>query len=304
MTRAAAIVATAAIAACSPGVPEKAPVSSDSLHSVASPFRDPTGQPVAMGTLPVRRIVSTMQSATEWIVALGASDLLVARTDFDRQQALASLPSIGGGLEASPEVVAALAPDVVLGWRNRGSADLHRALATFGIPVISMETTDTADMFANLAQIGMLVGRTMLADSLADALRVELRGAAARCGNQLPTESAMVVLWADPPMTAGSGTWMHEILGAACLSNAFADLETPWPTISMEAITLRQPRWIVTSAGERAGQRVEELRGRAGWRDLDAVRDGRVIEVPGDLFARAGPTLARTVAALVAGRAR
>lgn len=243
-----------------------------------------------------------MQSATEWLVLLGAADRLVARTDFDRQPELAALPSIGGGLDPSPEAVAALKPDVIIGWGNSGSAKLQRALAPFDMPVISFETTDTADAFRNLAALGTLVGRTQQADSLARVLRAELAAARASCLSDAAPASAMLVLWADPPMTAGGGTWMHQLLGLACMRNAFGDLVAPWPTISMEAISARQPEWIITSTGGRPGQRLAEFRARAGWRDLDAVRSGRIIEVPGDLFARAGPTLGQTVRAIVSGR--
>ncbi len=298
----AGVALCATLAACS-SPRDNAGIRSDAVPTTTDStltFEDPAGRPVRLATLPVTRIVSTMQNMTEWIVALGAESLLVARTDYDRQAVLAGLPSIGGGLDPSPETIAALDPDVIIGWRNRSSADLQRALEPFGIPVISLETTDTSDMYANLERIGVLVGREARADSLARALRADLASSAASCSGRV-AESAMLVLWSDPPMTAGSGTWMHELLGLACLRNAFADLAAPWPTISMEAITVRQPHWIVTSAGERVGQRLAEFRGKPGWRELEAVKAGRIVEVPGDLFARAGVTLPLAVAAIRRG---
>ena len=75
-----------------------------------------------------------MQSATEWLVLLGEGSRLVARTDYDRQAEFASLPSIGGGLDPSSEAIAALKPDVVIGWRNRASSDLQQVLQPFHIP--------------------------------------------------------------------------------------------------------------------------------------------------------------------------
>ena len=300
--RAAGVAIVAALAACT-GPADRPAARSDTLPAQpAIAFTDPGGRAVVLRTLPVRRIVSTMQSATEWVVALGAESLLVARTDFDRQPQLAHLPSIGGGLQPSPEAIAALHPDVIIGWRNASSENLRTALAPLDIPVISLETTDTTDVFHNLARVGKLVGREARADSLAASLRAGIAAAAAQCDAALPVESAFIVLWSDPPQTAGSGTWMHQLLPYACLRNAFADVTAPWPTISMEAITARQPRWIITSSGIERGQRIREFRSRAGWRDLDAVQAGRVIEVPGDLFARPGPTLPQTVRALVAGR--
>ena len=244
-----------------------------------------------------------MQSATEWLVLMGEQSRLVARTDFDHQIEIASLPSIGGGLDPSAEAVAALKPDIVIGWRNRASSDLQQALKPFHVPVLSFETTDTADVFLNLARLGALVGRKSVADSLATALRANLarikRDACPRGAVNAPT--VLLVLWTDPPMTAGGGTWMTTLLETACLRNLFDDLTAAWPTVSLEAITARQPDWILTSRGQ-PGQRLAELRTKVGWRDLAAVKAGRIIEIPGDLFARAGPTIADAAAAIVAAR--
>lgn len=266
-------------------------------------FEDADGHPVVVAPLPVHRIVSTMQSATEWLVLMGESGRLVARTDFDRQPEIAALPSIGGGLDPSAEAVAALKPDIVIGWRNRASADLQQALKPFHVPVLSFETTDTGDVFRNLARLGVLVGHAPRADSLATALRVRLgaiqRDACPAGPKNAPT--VLLVLWTDPPMTAGGGTWMTTLLETACLRNVFADLTTAWPTVSLESITARQPEWILTSKGQ-PGQRLSELQSKVGWRDLAAVKAGRVIEIPGDLFGRAGPTIADAAQAIVAAR--
>lgn len=276
---------------------------SDSPAATTPGFEDAEGHPATIEHLPARRIVSTMQSATEWLILLGQSGRLVARTDFDHEPELAALPSIGGGLDPSAEAVVALKPDVVLGWRDRSSADLQHVLAPFHIPVLSFETTDTADVFRNLMRLGALVDRRERAESLASDLRARLHAvqhdACPAGANTAPT--VLVVLWTDPPMTAGGGTWMTTVLEAACLRNVFADVPSPWPTVSMEAIAARRPDWILTSRGS-PGQRLAELRSKPGWRELDAVRAGRVIEIPGDLVARAGPTIAEAAQAIVDAR--
>ncbi len=272
--------------------------------AAAAPFVDPEGRPVTIAPLPVHRIVSTMQTATEWLVALGAGSRLVARTAFDRQSELASLPSIGGGLDPSPEAVAALRPDIVIGWRNRSSSDLLRALAPFHIPVVSFETTDTSDIFLNLRRLGVMVGAEGKADSLAEQLRSDLRTIQADACPNGPAKAPTVFLevGTDPPMTTGGATWMNTILGVTCLRNLFGDLAGSWPTVSLEAIAARNPDWILTSRGPAPGARLAELRSKAGWRDLPAVKAGRIIEIPADLFARGGPTIAEAARAIVASR--
>lgn len=268
-------------------------------------FSDPEGRPVLIDSLPASRIVSTNQAATEWLVALGAGDRMVARTDYDRQPELATLPSIGGGLEVSAEAIAALDPDVLLGWRIRQSIDLAHALRPFGIPVVAVEATDTAEAFRQLQTLAHLVAMEQRGDSLASALRAELAALrTSSCQAGAPTETVMLVLWTDPPQTAGRGTWMSQLLGAACLRNAFDDVATAWPQVSLEAITARQPQWILTSLGDSIGARLAEYRAKPIWRDLEAVRAGRVLEIDGDLFARVGPRMADWVRAVVAERTR
>jgi vitamin B12 transport system substrate-binding protein len=294
VSRAALLLACVLAAGCRDVVPAPAAIT----------FEDPEGRPVAIESLPVRRIVSTNQAATEWIVALGAGDLMVARTDYDRQPELAHLPSIGGGLETSAEVVAALQPHVLLGWRIRASIDLARALQPFGIPVVAVEATDTAQAFHQLQVLATLVGRSARADSIAADLRHALAALRqANCPDDAHAETVMAVLWTDPPQSAGGGTWMSELLGVACLRNVFDDLDAAWPIVSLEAITARQPHWILTSRGD-PGERLAEFRAKPVWRDLEAVRAGRILELDGDLFARVGPGMADWVTAVIAERAR
>lgn len=256
--------------------------------------------------LPVRRIVSTNAAANEWIVLLGAADRLVARTDFDRESELAALPSIGGGMNPSAEAIVDLKPDAIIGWSDRSSVDLEHALAPFKIPVLSFETTDTADVFRNLGLLGQLLGRHAQADSLAASLREELTAIHQEACNGVigPHPSVFLVLWNTPPMTAGGPTWMTTVLETACLRNAFEDLTLPWPQVSMEAITARDPDWILTSRGRAPGDRIAEFLSLPGWRDLAAVKAGRIIEIPGDLFARPGPSIAEAARTIMTERRR
>ncbi len=262
---------------------------SDGRAPAADLFLAPDGTPVALDDLPADRIASTLQSATEWIVLLGESGRMVARTDYDRQPELAHLPSIGGGLETSPEVLAALSPDLVIGWRIRASVDLARVLAPLGIPVITGEATDTTGIFQQLAMVGAVVGREAAADSAATALRgrIDSIRTASRC-DEAGTATAMVVISTDPPMTVGRTSWMSQLLGAACLTNAFGSLENAWPAISLEALVAADPDWLITSEGRGDPDRFTSL---PGWRDLTAVREGRIIRLPDDLFTRSGPTV-------------
>jgi iron complex transport system substrate-binding protein len=244
------------------------------------------------------RIVSLLPSVTEILVALGAGDRLVARTDYDTDPTLALLPSVGGGLNPSLERLTLLRPDLVVGWSGDHSLD---ELARHGVLVYRPQSQTLADVRCTMLRLGRALGLETAADSLTGAIDGELAGVR-RAVQGRPRPSVFYVVWFDPPMTAGPGTFLDELIDIAGGQNVFADAPSPWPTVSLEGIVRRQPAVVIVPRGERGAERSAGLRTTPGWRDLRAVRAGRVIEVDADVFNRPGPRVgkaARTLARLL-----
>jgi iron complex transport system substrate-binding protein len=67
----------------------------------------------------------------------------------------------------------------------------------------------------------------------------------------------------------------------------------------VEEALRRQPDVVVIAMGESLRETVPaELRSRPGWRDMDAVRAGRIAVVDANTFNRPGPGLARAARVL------
>jgi iron complex transport system substrate-binding protein len=253
-------LAAALLAACGAGdtgarTPAAAADSSISLT-------DDAGRTVNLPR-PARRIVALVPSITETAVAVGAADRLVGRTDFDRGPAVDRLPSVGGGLDPSIETLVSLHPDLVLGWETSGRTELRDRLTALGIPVFSIKTEDTTDVFRAIRNVGRLTGRSRTADSLAAALRGELDEVRASVAHsQRP--SVFFMVWNDPPMTAGARTFVSQVIEVAGGRNAFADQAALWPSVSIEEIVRRQPDFVVVPVGEQGAVRVEALKGAPG----------------------------------------
>lgn len=244
---------------------------------------------------PARRVASLVPSVTETIAALGAVDRLVARTRYDRDPTLAHLPSLGGGLDPSLETLLALEPDLVVAWNAREDRGL-RVLPDRGLPVYRAEIQDTTAMFATIRRVGVLLDLPSAADSLAAALRDSL-GAVAAESRAGPRPSVFYLISGSPPRTAGPGTFIAQAIGLAGGRIPFAEIGESWPSVSLEAVIARQPDVIVVPTGPGLPG-AAELAERPGWRRLAAVRAGRIVEVPADLFARPGPSLPAAVRAL------
>lgn len=239
---------------------------------------------------PARRIVSLMPSATETIVALGGADFLVARTRYDDDPRLAGLPSVGSGLEPSLERVVALEPDLVVVWSVNQHSEIRARLAAVGIPVMGLDVQDTASVFRAIAVLGTALGEPTAAIRLADSLRRELSKVVASVSGRARPR-VLYVVYHDPPMTAGAGTFITELLDVAGAENVFGDVPTPWPTVSLEEVMRRDPDAILVPTDASDGPSPDLLRADAGWRKLRAVRSGRVFQVPSDLTNRPGPNM-------------
>lgn len=92
---------------------------------------------------------------------------------------------------------------------------------------------------------------------------------------------------------------MDELAQMIGLKNAFEDIEG-WAAISEEQVLERDPDYIVTIAmyyGEGATP-VEEIMGRAGWQDMQAVKNERVFNADSNEVSRPGPRLVDAAQAL------
>lgn len=268
--------------------------------AAAAAVVDDAGSEVRLSRPPTR-IISLIPAVTELVVALGVADRLVARTEYDHDPALARLPSVGEGLTPSVEWLVRLHPELVVAWPDRQSRSVVGRLAALGIPVYGARIETLEDIASTIRRVGLLLGVAPRADSLAARVEGEL-DAVRRvvAGRERP--SVLYVVSHDPPMTAGPTTFIDGLIAVAGGRNAFADARAGWPQVGLEEIVRRQPDVLIVPLGERDGATVERVKRAPGWRELRAVKEGRVYGVDAEIFNRPGPRVgevARRLAAIL-----
>ena len=246
---------------------------------------------------PAARVISLVPSATETIIALGARDRIVGRTRYDVAPEVASVPSVGGGIDPSIEEIVALHPDLVVAWDNDKREAIRAKLGTLGIAVFSMRTQDTSDVFHGIANLGHLLGRDSTARAVTASIHATLDSVRRSVAGR-DTPSVFFVVYHDPPMTTGPHTFIDELIGLAGGRSIFSDATQLWPTVSMEEIVHRNPDVVIVPRGEVADSAIALFRSRPGWRDLGAIRAGRVSTVSADLVNRPGPNIGDAARAL------
>lgn len=250
---------------------------------------------------PAERIVSLLPNATDVLLALGAGERLVGRTRYDGDPSIAHVTSVGGGLDPSVEAILALRPDVVLSWETDRGARIRAALESAGVPVVGMWANDTGDVYSAIERIGHLTGRDSAAAALVAGTRAELAAVQQEAAGDSVAPRVLYVIATSPPMVAGPGLFAGQLVGVAGGRLEFAELAEPSPSVSIEAIVRRDPDVVVLPVGEDSVRSVAQLQALAGWRELRAVREGRVVTVPAEQTNRPGPSMGETARLLRAG---
>jgi iron complex transport system substrate-binding protein len=245
---------------------------------------------------PATRIVSLIPSATETLMAIGATSALIGRTRYDTVSAIAQLPSVGGGIDPSIEAIVGIKPDLVIAWATDTRGGLRERLASAGIQTFVMRTEDTTDIFRNVESLGRLTGRDSAAAAVAGSVRATLDSVRASVADK-PTPSVIYVVFPDPPMTAGPKSFIGQLLGLVGGRTIFPASDQYWPNVPMEEIVKRDPDIVIVPVGEFRDSVLDRFRKLAGWRNLRAVKQGHVVAVSADIVSRPSPAIAQ--AALV-----
>jgi iron complex transport system substrate-binding protein len=257
---------------------------------------DDAGRTVRLDA-PARRVISLIPAQTEIVAVLGGVERLLARTRWDTDPRLAQLPSLGDALSPSVEWIVAQQPDLVIAWTDGDARTTVQRLSEAGVTVYSSRVESLAEIDAMIARIGVLLGRTAAADSLISSLDAQLDSVRDAVGGRAPPD-VLYLIDEDPAMAAGASTFVGQLVEVAGGRNVFGDLPQFYPQISVEEILHRDPDIIIRPTTHPGTTRLAALRAKPGWRDLSAVRAGRVHEIDVDLYNRPGITVGRAARGL------
>jgi ABC-type Fe3+-hydroxamate transport system substrate-binding protein len=241
---------------------------------------------------PPRRLVSLVPSLTETLCHLGLADALVGVTVYCREPAdvVRAKTRVGGEKDPDLAAIRALAPDLVLANVEENVRAHVDALRAEGIPVWVTYPRTVPDAIAMIRGLGRVTATERRADALADELEALYReGQERRAGR--PRARVFYAVWRGPYMTIGGDTYIHDVLRACGASNIFGDHPQRYPTVTLEEVAARAPEVIVLP-DEPFRFRHTHLADFAPYRDVPAVRDGRIHLVDGKPFSWHGPRIA------------
>jgi len=182
------------------------------------------------------------------------------------------------------EAVMARRPDLVVLYNAGPNVTAAKQLERVGIHTVLIDVNRLEDLGPATRTLGRLTGREVVAESLATVLD-------SLAGRPPPpsTTSLAFVVWDNPPIIIGHGSYLDQLAGQAGARNVFSDVAAPSAQVSLETIVARDPQWIAVLTDSAAPPPPPGFAKRREWRAVRAVRDGHFLLLPGSLFGRPGP---------------
>lgn len=236
-----------------------------------------------------KRIISIAPSITETIFAIGAGERLVGRTEYcDFPMEVTNIDSIGTISEPSIEKIVELEPDLVLAATHFKQESLEQ-LEAVGIPVIILyDGNNFEEVYQMIGMIGKVTNQEVVAENVIQGMKDKIQFVMDKVKDQNQPVVYYVVAFGEyGDYTAGGDTFISQMIEMAGGTNAAKEAEG-W-SYSIEKLVEQDPDIVICSQYFDAKSGIETSN---GYKDLTAVKEGRLYEIDNNLLDRQGPRLA------------
>ncbi|MFJ6383574.1 ABC transporter substrate-binding protein [Kitasatospora sp. NPDC092039] len=263
-------------------------------------------------TEPPKRTVTLDQTSTETLLELGLQDRMVGTANLKTKipakyaAAYAAVPVIAPRIATGEQLRAAL-PDFVVagetGLFTEDRAGTREELDALKVPsfvsAVDCPQQNPAGrtpfelLFSDYENLGRIFG----AEERAGRLAADQRAAVAKAGEnaaeapqgaERPTVVYLYSVFNGMPYVAGRTGLPSEMSRIVGARNAFDDVAEDWPEVTWEEVARRDPDFIVIGdlsergrPGDSAAEKRATMTGHPVISKLAAVRDNRILEVPG-----------------------
>jgi iron complex transport system substrate-binding protein len=239
------------------------------------------------------KIISLSPSATEIFYALGAGSQILAVDSLSNFPANAPISQISA-FEPNIEAVIAKKPDLVLlSVESMKSTQTRDALMKFGIPVLMEKAPITLkDVYAENTMLARVTDRqaaglklnASMAKSIKNILTKAKKSAKIRIYHELD----------DTYYSVTSETFIGKVykdFGSINIADAAAGADSSgYPQLSAEYLVKSDPQ-VIFLADAQYGVTADSVSKRAGWSQINAVKNNKIVELPADIPSRWGPRL-------------
>jgi len=179
---------------------------------------------------PPQRIISLCPSQTELLYTLGLGNQVVGRTRFciHPSPSVYSAKRVGGTKDVDLQRVRELNPDLILAEKEEQTAETVAELERES-PVCVTKVESITDALKMIIQVGNWTGT----ESLARVWHNRIVSAFENIRTVIPAIRVAYLIWREPWMAVGSGTYIDSVLQHMGMTNVFAERQERYPVISL-----------------------------------------------------------------------
>jgi iron complex transport system substrate-binding protein len=236
-----------------------------------------------------QKVISVAPNITETIFALDKKNVLLGRTDYcDYPEDVKDIASIGTIQEPNIEKITELSPDLVIAappFTKEAAAKLEE----LKIPVIVLNSDQNFDgTYDIINKVGEVLNASEKANSVVDSMIKKIADVESKVkGQSTPSVYYVVSFGQGGDFTATGETFINTMITMAGGKNIAADAQG-W-AYSLEKIVEKDPEIVICSKYFDSKKGFESTE---GYRDLTAVKSGKLLEIDNNRLDRQGPRLA------------
>ena len=257
-------------------------------------FTDSSGRQIVMNETP-KRVVSLSPSVTEILFRLGVGENIAGLTLFDKlPPGTEPKDVVGGFLVPSVARIEAVHPDVIFLTPLHGRVREH--FANQPCIIVEMESHSLPELYGNIRLLGTLFDRKAAAEEIVGTIESDIR-LIARKVDRIPAKErrrVLRVMGDGEIMVPGDDSFQNDFIRAAGGTPPQTGRRGGVVGISLEEWRRFDPQVIYTCGRDRRA--ADDLLARPGWKDVEAVREGRVFNFPCELTCRASADSGRFIA--------
>jgi iron complex transport system substrate-binding protein len=246
---------------------------------------DMNGRTIELEHTP-ERAVSLVPSATEALFAMGAGDRVVGLTSHDTcPREMNEKAMVGSFSDPSPEKIEKLQPDLII--LSRFHRRIGQRFEGLGIPLVYVDTLTMEEGFKMLELMGQISGRREEAAVLISRIQSQL-DLVSRKVAKIPPEKrkrVMRLMGSDSIMTPGDDSFQNELIRCAGgIPPSLGKSGHVVPVSEKEWVKF-DPQVVYYCGHERALPK--KYFDKPGWKDVEALRKGKIECFPCSLTCRA-----------------
>ncbi len=193
----------------------------------------------------LQRIISLVPSQTELLYDLGLGERVVGITKFciHPESWFKTKHRMGGTKKVDMGKVRALKPDLIIGNKEENAKkDIEELAKEF--PVWMSDVRDLPSALDMIQRIGALTGTREKAENLRSGIDAAFAG----LRKHEEPRTVAYLIWREPFMAAGQGTFVNDMLERCGLMNVFDEGDARYPEFSVQDLAEADPEIVLLSS--------------------------------------------------------